>query len=98
MGLDCPFVQLDQPPHESQADPQPALGPIERTICLGEKFEYPSQQIGCNANAIIANTNDGLFAGLTTTSEIDPPGSVYFAALFKRLVQPASAAPYRRGA
>ena len=44
-GLDATMVQLDERPHQAQADAQPPCGAIEAAVGLGEKVEHVRQHV-----------------------------------------------------
>jgi len=53
-------VQRDQLTHQRQADAEPALGPIERPVDLGEEIEYVRNHLGRHADAVVDDTHDRL--------------------------------------
>jgi hypothetical protein len=57
-------VQLREPLHEREADPQ-APARARRKIALYEQIENPAAVFGCKANALIRNAQDSLASRLT---------------------------------
>ena len=53
-------VQLDQPLHQRQPEPQPAAAAVERPVGLGERLEEPRQHLRRDARAGVAHAHDGL--------------------------------------
>ena len=49
------MMQLDQAVHERQPDTEAALAAIERALALLEDLEDVGQQLGVDADAVVAN-------------------------------------------
>ena len=75
-GLDRPAVHLDQPPHERQADAQPALRPVERAVRLREQVEHARQHVRRDADAGVADADDAPAPSVSRSalSQMRPPG------------------------
>ena len=56
--LHCPAVQLDETAHQREADPEPALGAIERPLALHEEFEDAGKQLGRDPHAGVADRQE----------------------------------------
>ena len=59
-GLDGAAVQLDEAPHQRQADAQAPLRSRDGTVGLGEQVEDVRQQLPFDADAVVANPQHGL--------------------------------------
>ena len=70
-GLDAPAVHLHQAADEGQADPQPPLGAVERAVDLGEQVEDLREHLGGDADAGVADAEDGVLA-LAADGQVDP--------------------------
>ena len=81
-----PRVQFDEAPHQRQADAEPALAAIERPLALLEQLEDVRQQLGVDADAVVARPPITAWPSGDTASDssIAPPSSVYLAALLSR--------------
>src|SRR5690348_3102062 len=58
--FDMVAVELDQALHQGEPDAEPAFGAIERTLHLGEHFEYPRQQRGLDADPAVLHVDPDL--------------------------------------
>src|SRR6185437_1978014 len=59
-GADAAAMQLDEPTHQSEADAETALSAVEGALALHEGLEDLRQQLGRNAEPIVAHTKHGL--------------------------------------
>ena len=53
LDLHASAVQLHQPPHDREPDPEPTLRAIERRRGLGEEIEHPGLHLRGDADAVV---------------------------------------------
>jgi hypothetical protein len=81
--LDASTVQLHEPLHEREADPQSAMRTIQRAGGLHEEIEYVWQKLRCDAHAVVAHTHDDL-RRLRNSSIIPIRASPFWILRFRR--------------
>ena len=78
-------MERDEPPHEREPEPEPALAPVERRRRLGERLEDPVEQLGRDADPGVATRST---AASPSALERPPtrcrPRGVYFTAFERR--------------
>src|SRR5262245_28081860 len=60
--LDGARMQLDEPAHEREPDPEPAMRAIRALLALREQVEDPRQQLGCNAASRVFDLQHAMVA------------------------------------
>ena len=80
-------MELDQRPHQGEADAETAARTRERAILLREEVEDVGQELGADAGTAVRDLQDGLVASPSTASESEmvPPVGVNFEAFESRL-------------
>src|SRR5512135_2392590 len=65
---DAPVVHLDEAPHQGESDPESPLAAVERAVGLGEQVEDARQQLGRDADPVVAYPDHG---GLSFATGLD---------------------------